>query len=199
MITLNAAARGLTKSARTGARRAGDVPGVLYGKDVSPTPITIDGSALKAALKAGARHRMISLVMPGDTQPQQVIIKDLQYDERMQELVHVDFMRPALGRRLHVRVPLVVRGGDALIRRGIILEHQLQEIDCECMPDNVPEAIYIDATNCNPGEHVSLGELKAPPGVKVSGHPDTVVVSIVAPMATMIPGEGDINVTTVGG
>lgn len=194
MLTLTAESRGLTKSARNQARRNGFIPAVVYGKDVSPTPIMVSFQDLREAMKQGGKHQLIQLAGPAISKPCTVLIKELQMDAQ-QRIAHVDFFQPAKGRRIHIRVPVRVRGEDALTRRGVIMEYHLHEVDCECMPDKVPEAIYIDVANCQPGDHVSLGELKVPEGVKVSGHPGTMVVTIEAPMATMIPGEGVAQVT----
>jgi large subunit ribosomal protein L25 len=195
LLTLRAEPRGTTKGSRSGARRQGLVPGVVYGKDVAPTPIAVPGAALREAMKAGARHRMIRLAGAGMDTPRTVLIKDIQFDNVHLEVVHVDFFEPAAGRRFHVRVPVIVQGDDQLTKRGIIMEHHLGEVDCECMPDNVPEAIYVDVSACEPGQHVALGELRAPTGVRITGDPRAVVCVIEAPMATIIPGEGMAQVT----
>lgn len=195
LLTLRAESRGLTKSARNQARRQGYIPAVVYGKNVPATPIMVPGSALRELLKAGGRHRLIRLVGPALDESHTVLIKDLQVIGPTANVTHVDFLEPAPGRPLHVRVPVVVRGEDALTRRGIILEHHLREVDCQCLPEEVPEAIYVDVTHGHPGQHVSLGQLEAPPGVKITGTRDAVVLSIESPMATMIPGEGTAAVT----
>lgn len=195
MLTLKAEPRGQTKSARNGARREGKVPAVLYGKDVVPTSIMVDGRALRHAMKAGGLHRLIQLSGAGVAEPCPVLIKDVQFDKAHVEVTHVDFFRPTAGRRIHVRVPVVVRGLEHLTRRGVIMEHQMHEVDCECLAEDVPEALYIDVASLQPGQHVSLGNLSAPPNVKISGHPAAVVLAIEAPMATMIPGEGVAQVT----
>lgn len=187
VLRLQAEPRGVSKGARNGARRRGYVPAVFYGKDVEPTPIMVESGALRSAMKEGARHKLIQLSGPAFEQPQTVMIKDIQFDPARETVHHVDFLRPAPGRRLHVRVPVVIQGDERLVRRGLVLEHQMHEVDCECLPDNVPEAIYIDAASLQPGQHVSLGDLSAPPGVKISGHRDAVVVVVAAPMATMVP------------
>lgn len=195
MLTLKAEPRGQTKSARNGARREGKVPAVLYGKDVAPISIMVDGRALRHAIKAGGLHRLIELNGAGVTEPCRVLIKDVQFDKAHVDVTHVDFFLPTAGRRVHVRVPLVVRGLEELTRRGIIMEHQMHEVDCECLAEDVPQAIYVDVAAYQPGTHVSLGDLAVPPKVKISGHPDAVVLAIEAPMATIIPGEGVAQVT----
>lgn len=195
MLTLTAEPRGQTKSARNGARREGKVPAVLYGKDVAPTSITVDGQALRNAIKAGGLHRLIQLTGAGVPEQCKVLIKDVQFDKAHVDVAHVDFFRPTPGRRIHVRVPVVVRGLEELTRRGIILEHQMHEADCECLAEDVPEALYIDVASLQPGQHIALGDLSAPANVKISGHPGAVVLAIEAPMTTMIPGEGDVQVT----
>ncbi len=195
MLTLQAKRRDVTKRARTRARWEGLIPAVLYGRDIEPVTIAVDGSAFRSVSRNGARHKPIRLEVSDMEEPQVVLIKDIQYDLLNRDVIHVDFLRPVEGKRMHVRVPLVVRGDDVLTGRGLILEHQLHDVDCECMPDNVPEAIYVDIQDLEPGQNITLGDLKAPEGVKISGHPDSVVVTVEAPRVTVVPGEGEAQVT----
>lgn len=199
MLTLRVEPRGLTKSARSNARRSGKVPAVLYGKGVDPTPLMVSGAALRETLKQGGAHRLIRLEGAGmDTEEHTVLIRDVQYDGVHNAVVHVDFFQPPKGKPIRVRVPVIVQGEDRLIKRGIILNHQLNDVEVNCMPENVPAGIVADVGNCDPGDHIALADLRAPAGVKIIGVPDMVVLSIEAPMVTMIPGEGAADVTTAG-
>lgn len=198
MLTLRVEARGLTKSARSNARRSGYVPAVLYGKGLNPTPLMVSEAAMRETLKQGGSHRLIRLQGAGLETEQTVLIRDVQYDGVHNAMVHVDFFAPPKGKRIRVRVPVIVQGEDMLTKRGIILNHQLNEVEVNCMPENVPAGIMVDVSVCNPGDHIAVADLQAPEGVKIVGVDEMVVLSIEAPMATMIPGEGAVNVTTAG-
>lgn len=197
MVTLSCEPRGLTKSARNNARRRGFVPAVIYGKTTESTPIMVPAVALRDALKAGARNQLIRL--EGLDQPHTVLIKEVQLDQKYRDLVHVDFMEPAKGRKVRVRVPIHFYGEDLVTKRGLIMTHQLAEVEVECEPDHVPSALTVDLASRGEGDHISVGDLRAPEGVRVMMDPDTVVLNIDVPLTTMIPGEGQADVTTAGG
>jgi large subunit ribosomal protein L25 len=155
----------------------------------------VERDALRAALKAGARHKIIHLSGPGAAEGRMVLIKEMQMDPGHLEVRHIDFFQPTEGRPVHVRVPVVFQGEEALLRRGHILEHHMHEVQCECLPSAVPEAIVLDVGALAPGQHITLGGLPVMPGVRLMGQIDQVVVTIEAPRATMIPGEGEVRVT----
>ena len=197
MLTLSCEFRGLTKSARNDARRRGFVPAVIYGKEVAATPIMVPGVALRDALKTGARNQLIRL--EGLEQPHTVLIKDLQIDQKFQDIIHVDFQQPTRGRKVRVRVPIRFQGEDQVTRRGLIMTHQLSEVEVECEPDHIPACLTLDLATRGEGDHIALKDFQIPTGVRVMGDPDQVVLNIDVPLATMIPGEGVADVTTAGG
>ncbi|HWI62109.1 MAG TPA: 50S ribosomal protein L25 [Symbiobacteriaceae bacterium] len=188
--------RGCTKSARNNARRRGFVPAVIYGKDVEPTPIMVPGVALRDALKTGARNQLIRLEGLGEDHT--VLIKDLQLDQILRDIVHVDFQQPTKGRKIRVRVPLRFTGEDQVTKRGLIMTHQLSEVEVECEPDHIPAALTCDLSVRAEGEHISIGDLNVPTGVRVCAGPEVVVLNLDAPLATMIPDAGAVDVTTAG-
>lgn len=196
MVTLTCEPRGCTKSARNNARRRGFVPAVIYGKDVEPTPIMVSGVALRDALKTGARNQLIRL--EGLDQDHTVLIKDLQLDQIFRDFVHVDFQQPTKGRKIRVRVPIRFLGEDQVTKRGLIMTHQLNEVEVECEPDHIPAALTFDLAMRGEGDHIAVGDLTVPQGVRITMAPDVVVLNLDVPLATMIPGEGTVDVATAG-
>lgn len=196
MVTLTCEPRGLTKSARSDARRRGLVPAIVYGKGMEPTPISVPFGALREAIKHGGRNQMIRLEGAGVSST--VLIKEMMVDEVHSAIIHVDFFQPPAGRKIRIRVPVVTVGEDELTKRGLILTHQMDEVEVECMPDQVPSGITVNVAAVEPGSHVSCGELQAPAGVEIKNSPEFVVLSVDVPLASMIPGEGALDVTTAG-
>jgi len=195
VLTLRAEPRGTRKSDRNGARRRGRIPAVVYGKGVESQPISVNANELWEILRKGGTHKMIRLqgLAGGDAT---VLIKDFQRGVPNQEVLSVDFLQPAMGQKVHMRVPVMVVGEEDLIRRGLILEHQLHEVECECLPEHVPGAIRVDVSVMEAGEHISISGLAAPNGVQIAGPQDAVVVVVKEPTASVIPGEGQADVTT---
>lgn len=198
MLTLSCEPRGLTKSARSDARRRGFVPAVVYGKGLDPAPIMVPFGELREALKQGGRNHLIRLEGAGVDQPRTVLIKDVEIDGVHDSIIHVDFFQPAAGRKVRIRVPVQLVGEETLLKRGLILTHQLHEVEVECLPDQVPAALFLDVSGFESGQHGSLGDLRVQAGVRICSPLEMVVANVEAPMVTMIPGEGAANVATGG-
>lgn len=181
MLTLRAETRGLTKAARNEVRRQGYVPAVVYGKAVDPVPIMVPAEDLQQILRSGGRNKLIRLEGPGLERPFTVLIKEMQHSLIRRDVLHVDFFEPLAGRPINVRVPLVVEGDEELTRRGLVLERHLAEVECQCLPDSVPDSIRLDVAHLGPGDQIFLREVPLPPGVRLVGLGESVVVSVDAP------------------
>lgn len=198
MPTLSTQPRSLTKGARNTRRRQGHIPAVVYGKGRKPHPIMVEEVELRQVLKAGGRHKLIHLQGPGVGEDCDVLIKDLQVGMLDSSLVHVDFHQPAAGERVRIQVPVVLVGEDELAGQGVLVERQLSAVECQCSPERVPDALYVDVTAGRAGGEFTVGEISSPPGVKILGNPEMVVVSLRPAMATIVPGEGTAAVATQG-
>lgn len=194
LLTLQAETRGLTKAETNRARRRGFVPAVVYGKAVAPVPIMVPAEGLQEILRRGGRNRLIRLEGPALERPCTVLIKELQHTLIRRDVVHVDFFEPLAGQPINVRVPLVVEGDEELTRRGLVLERHLAEVECQCMPDAVPDALRVQVAHLGPGEQIFLRELPLPQGVRLVGLGESVVVSVAAPAPAAAPGGEEVAV-----
>jgi large subunit ribosomal protein L25 len=83
--------------------------------------------------------------------------------------------------------------GEAIgVHEGGVIEHHLREIEIECLPGDVPDAIEIDITDLRIGDLARVADLTAPEGVTVLTDPDTPVISVVTPAALRV--EADLSV-----
>lgn len=188
MLTLRAETRGVTKGARNQARRQGYVPGVVYGKEAAPVPVMVSAEELQLVLRSGGRNKLIRLEGPALERPCTVLIKEMQQSLIRRDVLHVDFFEPLAGRPINVRVPLVVEGDEELTRRGLVLERHLAEVECQCLPDSVPDAIRVNVAHLGPGDQIFLREIPLPQGVRLIGLGEGVVVSVDAPAPEPVTG-----------
>ena len=170
-------------------RRAGKVPGILYGGETAAQPIELDHNALFHSLKQEAFHASI-LSMNLDGQKQQVLLRDYQMHAFKPQVLHIDFQRVAADRKIHMRVPLHFVNADiapGVKLQGGVVSHVLNELDISCLPADLPEAIEVDLSKLEKGATVTLKDIALPKGVEpvLRGHTaeDTVLVSVVNPAA----------------
>jgi len=176
-------------------RRAGKVPGIVYGGKGAPVAIETDHNDLLLKLKKEAFHSsIIDLVIDG--KKEQALLRDYQTHAYKPLVLHVDFQRVDATHELHVKVPLhfvneEVAPGVKL--GGGLVNHVMTEVDVQCLAKDLPEFIEVDLSAMNTGDSLHLGELKLPKGVRLGHHAaaDAVVVGIVGKGGTAEAAEGE--------
>lgn len=173
-----------TRDVGTGAakalRRDGQVPAVLYGKEVDSVPIAINFKEMKKIMSKSLGH--IHKIMVEDLGLEgNVMVQAIDRNPITGEVIHVDLHRISLTDKVKVEVPVVIVGEDELTKEGLVLQRQLRDISVECLPGDIPTEFEVDVSHLNLGDTVLAGELQVPEGVKIMTPPDEVVVVVVAP------------------
>lgn len=169
-------------------RRAGKVPGIVYGGEVAAQAIELDHNALFHSLKQEAFHASI-LTMNLDGQKQQVLLRDYQMHAYRPLVMHADFQRVSADKKIHMRVPLHFINGDiapGVKLQGGVVSHVMNELDISCLPADLPEFIEVDMKDVAVGHSVHVSDLKLPKGVEAVLHrgENPVVGTIVVPRGT---------------
>lgn len=163
-------------------RRAGKVPGIIYGGEAAPQAIEIDHNELLLDMKKEAFHASILNIVLGGKK-QQVLLRDTQMHAYKPQILHVDFQRVTATEELHLMVPLHFINEDSapgVKLSGGLVNRVLTEVDVQCLPRNLPEFIEVDVGALEVGESIHLSELKLPKGVKLTHEDDnSLVVGIV--------------------
>ena len=162
-------------------RRAGQLPGIVYGGTKDPQPITLDHNELYHLLKKEVFHSSL-LSIEVDGQNETVILRDTQWHPFKQQVLHIDFQRVAADEKIHVKVPLHFIGGDdspAVKLGGCIVSAVINDVDVVCLPGNLPEFITVDLSGLEVGHSVHVSELKLPADVELvqRGEGDAVVAT----------------------
>jgi len=168
-------------------RRAGKLPGILYGGHKDPVAITMDHNAILLNLKHEAFYSHI-LTVNLDGKSERAILRDLQRHPFKPTLVHMDLQRVSADEAIRVHVPVHLVNEEmckGVKTGGGMINRQLNEVEVECLPGDLPEAIEVDVAQLGVGESVHLSELVLPAGVTVvalahEGH-DSAVVSVLVP------------------
>jgi large subunit ribosomal protein L25 len=188
------AAQGTGASRRL--RRAGRVPGIVYGGGQTAQPIDIDHNELFHKLKHEAFHASI-LTMDLDGSKQQVLLRDVQMHAYKLLVQHIDFQRVDATHKIHVKVPLHFLNADiapGVKLSGGIASHTMNELDVECLPADLPEFIEVDCKDLAVGASLHVLDLPLPKGVSPVLHrgDNPVVASVILPRgATAEEGAAD--------
>ena len=168
-------------------RRAGKVPGVVYGGAGAAVAIEVDHNELILALRKEAFHAsVINLKLDGKAET--VVLRDAQMHPYKALVLHADFQRVDATHAIHQKVPLHFLNGDqapGVKLGGGKVTVTMNEVDITCLPADLPAFIEVDLQNLQAGQAVHVSQLVMPKGVKpvVHGSDDPVVVSIPAKKA----------------
>jgi large subunit ribosomal protein L25 len=192
----------------TGASRrlrgSGRVPGVIYGADKPAQAIELDQNALLRHLKMEVFHASI-LDMTVDGSKEQVLLRDFQMHPWKPIALHVDFQRVDKNKKIHMKVPLHFVNGDicpGVKEGGGVAQHIMNEIDIQCLPDDLPEYIEIDLKAMQLGDSIHVRELALPKGVEAISklkHDNPAVVTVQVPKVIVIEEEVAAPVTEIIG
>ena len=181
-VTLRALARpSAGKGSARQTRIAGRVPAVLYGQGMDALSLSVDAKQMGQALHTHARSNvLVNLEVEGGSS-YLTMVREVQKHPVRNYLIHVDFVATARDIATHASVPVHVVGESIGIRLGGMLENQLWELAVEALPTDIPDAIEVDITDLNVGDHLLVGDIKAPRGVTIVTPAEEIVLSIVAP------------------
>ena len=157
------------KGASRRLRRAGFVPAVVYGGELKPVSIQLSHNEVwHASQNEWFYSSILDLDLGGDVQ--KVLLRDMQRHPFKQLVLHLDFQRVSENEAIRVRVPLHFMNEDvspAGKTSGVVIMHELTEIEVSCLPRDLPEAIQIDLSNLAVGDIVHLSGLELPAGVEI--------------------------------
>ena len=165
------------------ARRAGRVPGVVYGAKKDPLMITLDPRDVVRGLRTGSFMATIYDLKVGGKK-ERVLPRDVQFDPVTDAPLHVDFLRVSASSQVTVDVPVEFLNEEESpgLKRGGLLNVVRHGIELNCQADSIPQSIQVDLTGLDIGDSVHISMVKLPEGVEPTiTDRDFTVATIAAP------------------
>ncbi len=167
-------------------RKQGLIPAVVYGEGKKAAAIKIDKKIFIHLLHSQQSENIIvKLRVQSEDKKHKdstVIIKEMQLDPTTDDILHVDFNQISLTKEIIVKVPIHAKGEPVGVKQDEgSLEHNIWEIEVECLPTQIPENIDVDVSELNIGDAIHVRDLTIPEGVKVKTEEDAVVLSVIPP------------------
>ena len=166
-------------SASRRLRRAGKVPGIIYGGKNDATAIEIDHNPLYHSLRVEAFHSSI-LDMELGGAVEKVLLRDVQWHPYKQQVLHIDFQRVAADQKIQVRVPLHYTNQEvspAVKLSAAIISHVQTDIEVSCLPGDLPSFIEVDLIGLEVGKNIHLADVTFPSGVTPATKENPVLVT----------------------
>jgi large subunit ribosomal protein L25 len=179
-------------------RRSGMIPGIVYGSQKPPVPISVDPKQVERILhlESGV-NTVFMLHLVGKDQRRYAMIKDFQADPVSNRLQHADFIRIQMDEAVQVNVPIQTVGEAPGVKldQGI-LDIPLREIRIESLPADIPDHIQVDISALKIGDSIRVAELKVPPKVKILTETNQVVAVVTPPAKEEEPGAAPVAEVT---
>jgi large subunit ribosomal protein L25 len=165
-------------------RKEGLIPGVIYGVGQEPINLEVNGRQLSTVLAhASSENILLELeIVDGDNKLNSLaMIQEVQHHPIQRQILHVDFHAVSATEKITAEVPIETIGEPVGVKtNGGLLEHNLRDLEVECLPADLPERIEVDVTNLDVNQSIHVKDLKLPPGVEAVTDADLTVVAVSA-------------------
>lgn len=195
------------KNAARRLRAAGQIPAVLYGAQKAgdppaPEALAVDPKPFLRILHSDSGFNTLITLKVKDGGDSRVLVKNVQLDPITNFPLHADFYRVNMDRKLTVTVPVVIRGESRGVKvDGGILDFVHREIQLECLPSDIPNAIEVDITDLGIGGAVHVRDVAANAAWTPVSDPDLMLLHIITVKVVeeVTPAEGAAVVAPAAG
>jgi large subunit ribosomal protein L25 len=162
------------KGAARRTRRAGKVPGVLYGHGTDPVHLAFDTVEFAAVMRENGRNALLTVTGLGG-QPQLALTKSIARDPIKGFFEHVDLVLVRRGEKVQVDVPVVTMGEPAA---GTLVFQNEDTLTIEADATNIPEEITVVIEDAEMNTQFLAGEIRLPDGAELVSDPELLVVNV---------------------
>ena len=166
-------------------RRKGITPANVFGHGLTSVAVQIDTKQLRQVLSKVGTSQLIALKIEGESEPRNVLVRDFQINPLSRELLHIDLYQVSLTERMTLDVPLVLVGESMAVKKlgGVMLQN-LNSLNVECLPGDIPPAIEVDLSRlAELGDAIHVKEISLSDAVTILNDAEEVIVSVIAPAA----------------
>lgn len=174
---------GTGKGAARQARRAGKVPGIVYGDGKEPAPIQLEFNSLLTKLRAGRFMSTLWNLKVDGQDDVRVICRGVQRDVVKDLPTHIDFMRLHRNTRVNLFIHVNFENHEAApgLKRGGTLTVVRPEVELMVTASEIPDHITVDLTGKQIGDVIHINDIELPKGVKPTIDRNFVIANIAAP------------------
>src|SRR6185369_14619215 len=152
-------------------RKAGFIPGVLYGKGKGSYAIAVPERDLRRVLTGqGGLHAILDVVVEGKNTTHASILKDYQQDPIRGHISRLD-------QPIQASVTVQLVGEPVGVKEGGVLSQVQREVNVEALPMEIPEHIDLDVSGMAIGDTLRLADLPPMEGVAYLDDPEETVLA----------------------
>lgn len=174
-------------------RREGKLPAVIYGRHVEPISIAMEAHSAGLALGKLTSSSLVTISVEGAEYP--ALVRERQRDYIKGTLTHVDFLAVDMNEKIRASVGLVFVGVSPAVKdyNGILV-HNLERLEVECFPGDLPERIEVDIAMLKQiGDLIRVHDVHVSDKIRILGDPEETiaVVTIIKEETAPVAAEGE--------
>ena len=162
-------------------RRAGTLPGVIYGDGEAATAIELNMHDFEQLLHHHASETILVEIELEGEGVISALVKDVQHHPVSSDLVHVDLQKVIAGKLMQVDIAVELNGEAAGVKAGGTLDHVMHSITVECFPRHIVESVEIDVSEMEIGTALYVSDLDLGADFKVLADAEAIVASVAEP------------------
>lgn len=206
-IELTVEARTTGRKNSRGLRVNKMVPAVIYGS-MEPVSVSLHvNDVLKYNSRAYENALMNLKSSDSKLNGKIALFKEVTVNPLTRAPQHVDLFALDMKKAVRVSVEIRIEGKAIGISEGGLLNVVTRQVEIECLPTAIPEAIIVDVTNLGVGDSIHAAALTIPDGIKLISRPELTIVAVVeqedevvaAPVAAATPAAGAAAPAAAGG
>ena len=170
-------------------RREGIMPVHLYGGDSGPLSLQGDSAEINKLLPRVGLNIPVSVVVEDGETGEICFVREVQRHPLTQDILHVDFLRVDVKSKITASVPIEVIGDSPAVRLlGGTLIQNMQSINVEALPLNVPEKITVDITSIEDFETaIHISDISGEGDISITNPSDALVARVAPPRIELEP------------
>jgi large subunit ribosomal protein L25 len=167
-------------------RKSGFVPAEVYGHGEGNLSVALPGKDFTKMLSSlKGENVLFALQVEGSNTSVLALVKEIQFGRMDHTIQHVDFLKVKMDEKIRVRVPIRLLNAALCegVKEGGSVQHMLRSVEVQCLPNQVPDHLDVDAAPMVIGASIHVSDLKTSEGVKFITDSKTVVLTVAAPVA----------------
>lgn len=179
-IKLTAQERSITGKKVKKLRKEGMLPANIYGTDFKSTSISVLYKDFKNVYKIVHETGIVYLQLDKKDIPS--MVKHIQRHPIDSTVLHVDFRKIDLAKKVETEVPVkVVGSSEAVVQKNGILLTQSTHLTVEALPQDIPTSIDVDISTLKElGQDIKVRDLAKSKSYTITTDPEKVIVSVTA-------------------
>lgn len=178
-MELKAAKRTVVGKKVDSLRRAGVIPGVVYGGGEETLSIELSSKDFERVYKEAGESSIVTLDIDGSTKS--VLIHSVDVDPISNEPRHADFYAIKKGQKVEIDVPVEFEGESPAVKEGANLVKVLHEITIKGDATHLPHEIIVDISSlAKIDDQITAGDIRLPAGIELITGPEEIIVLVAA-------------------